>query len=117
MNTFRDATDNFAHAPIGAQRVAVVWTGREYLSPSNVAPFMGGNVGRTFRVRKTSLKLDRRRLGFNRAVLLGSYRPFDSPGWLTDAATFDVDGGFPALPSRLVDALSSWRYHATVTAR
>lgn len=116
MNTFGDATDNFTGAPTGVQRVAVVWTGKEYLSPSGVAPFIEGNVGRAFRVRKTSLKLDRRRLGFDRAVLMGSHRPFDSPGWLTDSATFDVDRGFPTLPTVLVGALSSWSYHATLTS-
>lgn len=79
-------------------------------------PFIEGNVDRTFRFRKTSLKLDRRRLKFDRAVLLGIHRPFESPEWLTDSATFDVNRGVPALPTPLVGALSSWPYHATVTA-
>jgi len=113
MTILGDATDNFTHAGAGEpRRIVMVWTGKNYLAPAGVARFIESSVGQVFRLRGTRLKVDPRRLGFDHGVLVGDRNGFDLAGWRTDSAEFrlaDVE-----MPIALLNALSSWRYHAQI---
>jgi hypothetical protein len=114
---FGEATGNFKNASSGAHRVAVVWTGDDYLCPADVAEFVERHIGRTFRAHKTRLDIDPRRLGFQTGVLLGMYRDFDAEGWRNECAIFQTERTQVAFSNRLLAALSSWQYHVDVARR
>jgi hypothetical protein len=115
MTMFGEATGNFKHALSGAHRIAVVWTGNDYLSSDDAAEFIERHIDQTFRAHKMRLDIDRRRLGFESGVLLGTHRDFDDEGFGNECARFQTERVQMMFPNSLLDALSSWRYHACVT--
>jgi hypothetical protein len=113
VNTFADAARSFELAPTGNHRVAVVWTGRNYMSASLSALALA-NLDRVVEADHTRVSLARDRFGFETGVVIDACHRRFGRGFEMAGDQFHVRGDLSRLSRVIYSGVRGWDYHLTI---
>lgn len=114
VRQFAVAARNLRTAPPGAHRVAVVWTGKDYVPPAASAAFICANIGCTIADDETRVHIDPTQLAFETGLIIGAHQGFYTRGWDIEPARFQLSRDAAPLPDAVTNAPSAWDFLARI---